>query len=105
MADHRSFVIGLDMGTGGARALAVDFGGRLVAESQADLAPEATVVDGPRVEQDPAAWTVVMGRALRRPDRPSLRPCQTGSDCRRCDVRYIPFARCQRSTTYTGSDV
>jgi len=66
MADERLVAVGLDVGTGGARAAAMDFSGNLVAEGQADLPPEATKVDGPRVEQDPDSWTAVAQSALRQ---------------------------------------
>ena len=57
--------VGLDLGTGGARAVALDFQGQLVAEGRADLPAGAARVDGPRVEQDPQAWTAVAEAALR----------------------------------------
>jgi len=56
--------IGLDVGTGGARALAVDFEGRLVGEGRASYRAGATTVSGPRVEQDPMAWRDATQRAL-----------------------------------------
>lgn len=57
--------VGLDLGTGGARAVAMDFQGQLVAEGRADLPADASRIDGPRVEQDPHAWTAVAEAALR----------------------------------------
>ena len=57
--------IGLDLGTGGARAVAMDFQGTLVAEGRADFPAAATRVNGPRVEQDPHAWTAAAEAALR----------------------------------------
>jgi len=57
--------VGLDLGTGGARAVAMDFQGRQVAEGRADLPAAAAHVDGSRVEQDPHAWTVAAEAALR----------------------------------------
>lgn len=57
--------IGLDLGTGGARAVAMDCQGQMVAEGREDLPPGASRVDGARVEQDPRAWTVAAETALR----------------------------------------
>ncbi len=57
--------IGLDVGTGGARAVAMNFRGQLLAEGRADLPPAAARVLGPRVEQDPLAWTAAAAAALR----------------------------------------
>lgn len=58
--------IGLDMGTGGARAMAVDLDGQVVAEGRAELPPDATRVDGPCIEQEPQAWTAACRSALRQ---------------------------------------
>jgi sugar (pentulose or hexulose) kinase len=66
MPDDDSYVIGLDMGTGGARAIAVDFQGRIVAETRANLSADATAVSGARVEQDPQGWTRAAQDALAR---------------------------------------
>jgi len=66
VTDEQLVAVGLDMGTSGARAVAMDFGGRLVAEGQANLSPEATMVEGPCVEQDPDAWTAVAESAFRQ---------------------------------------
>ncbi len=65
MTAHPSVVVGLDMGTGGARATAIDFAGEIVAAGSARLPAEATVVAGPCVEQDPQAWTTAAEVALR----------------------------------------
>jgi len=54
------------MGTGGARAMAVDLDGQVVAEGRAELPPEATRVDGLCIEQDPYAWTTASQSALRQ---------------------------------------
>jgi sugar (pentulose or hexulose) kinase len=62
--DH-TVAVGLDLGTGGARALAVNLSGGVVAGGRADFPADAHRVDGPRVEQDPAAWTRAAGGALR----------------------------------------
>jgi sugar (pentulose or hexulose) kinase len=63
VTDH-SLVIGLDLGTSGARALAMNFEGERVAEGRSSLSAEATRVAGDRVEQDPAAWSAVVCNAL-----------------------------------------
>ena len=60
-----SVVIGLDVGTGGARALAVDLTGRVPAAGRADFPPSASRAEGARVEQDPQAWTRAAAQALR----------------------------------------
>lgn len=57
--------MGLDLGTGGARAVAMNFRGDLVAEGRADFPAAAARVQGPRVEQDPLAWTAAAEAALR----------------------------------------
>ncbi|NOX55202.1 MAG: FGGY-family carbohydrate kinase [Planctomycetes bacterium] len=74
MAADRELAIGLDVGTGGARAVAVALDGTLVAEGRAPLPTEAMRVDGPRVEQDPQAWIRAaedaLGRMIERLPRP-----------------------------------
>lgn len=62
---ERLVAVGLDLGTGGARAIAIDLAGATVATGRAALPPEASRVDGPRVEQDPDAWTAAARSALR----------------------------------------
>ena len=57
-------VIGLDVGTGGARATAIDLDGEFLAEGTSRLPAEATTVDGPHVEQHPAAWSAAAQNAL-----------------------------------------
>ena len=52
-------------GTVGARALAVNLAGQLVAEGRSILPAEAMRVAGRRVEQDPLAWTSAVETALR----------------------------------------
>ena len=64
MPEDRLLAIGLDMGTGGARAVAVDLSGELVAGGRADLPAKAARVDGPCVVQDPQAWTQAARTAL-----------------------------------------
>ncbi|HID22816.1 MAG TPA: carbohydrate kinase [Planctomycetaceae bacterium] len=66
MSTARELAIGLDVGTGGARAVAVGLDGALVAEGRAPLPTGAARVDGPRVEQDPLAWTDAATQALRQ---------------------------------------
>lgn len=61
---RRPVVIGLDLGTGGARALAADFSGLVVASARADFASGVTRIDGPRIEQSPQAWTQAAREAL-----------------------------------------
>lgn len=58
--------IGLDLGTGGARAVALDLRGRLVAEGRSDFPAGATTVSGACIEQDPQAWTEAACSALRQ---------------------------------------
>ena len=57
--------MGVDLGTGGARAVAMDFQGRLVAEGRADFPAAASRVEGPCVQQDPLAWRATAEAALR----------------------------------------
>lgn len=66
MSNKQPIVIGLDMGTGGARAMAVDLTGRLIATGRADLPASASRTSGPCVEQDPHAWTAAAQTALRQ---------------------------------------
>lgn len=51
---------------GGARAVAVDLSGRVVAGGRADLPATAMRSEGLRCEQDPQAWTAAMDQALGR---------------------------------------
>jgi len=57
--------VGLDLGTGGARAVAMDFCGHMLAQARCKLPSTATVVSEARVQQDPHAWTDVALGALR----------------------------------------
>ncbi len=66
MSNRQPIVIGLDMGTGGARAMAVDLTGHVVATGRTDLPVTALRTSGPCVEQDPNAWTVAAQAALRQ---------------------------------------
>ena len=66
MPSTRCAVVGLDVGTSGARATAIDLDGGILAEGTARLAAAATTVDGPRVQQDPAAWITAAQEALRK---------------------------------------
>lgn len=63
---ERLLAIGLDLGTSGARAVALDLSGQWVASGRGDLPREACSVNGPRVEQDPEAWTTAAQSALRQ---------------------------------------
>lgn len=62
----KQIAIGLDLGTGGARAVAFDLSGELVGESQSPFPRGATHVDGPRVEQSPDCWTIAAQTALKQ---------------------------------------
>ena len=62
----KQIAIGLDLGTGGARAVAFSLSGELVGESQSPFPRGATHVDGPRVEQSPECWTVAAQAALKQ---------------------------------------
>jgi len=66
MIGGRAVVIGLDVGTGGARALAVDLSGQIVAAGRADYTPGSSLASGVVVEQEPAAWTRAAQSALRQ---------------------------------------
>jgi sugar (pentulose or hexulose) kinase len=64
MPATQPITIGLDMGTGGARAIAMTLDGRLVATGRAHLPDAARHTDGPIVEQDPHAWSTAAIAAL-----------------------------------------
>lgn len=66
MTERRAIAVGLDLGTSGARAVALDFSGHLIADGRAELPRAATIVEGPRVEQEPLAWTAAADSALRQ---------------------------------------
>ena len=66
MAHSPQLAVGLDVGTGGARAVAMDFDGHLVAEGRSDFPADATRVQGACVEQDPRVWTDAALAALRQ---------------------------------------
>jgi sugar (pentulose or hexulose) kinase len=65
MTHDTEVVVGLDMGTGGARAIAMNLSGDIRAEGSARLPANATTVAGPCVEQNPLAWSSVAQQALR----------------------------------------
>src|SRR5438046_9805086 len=58
-------VLGIDVGTGGSRAVLVDEGGRLVAAASAEHADFRSTSTG-WAEQDPADWWRACGEAVRR---------------------------------------
>lgn len=64
MSVRQRAVVGLDLGTSGARATAVGYDGSVLAEGTARLAAEANRVVGPCVEQDPQAWSQAACTAL-----------------------------------------
>jgi sugar (pentulose or hexulose) kinase len=66
MTGYSGLAIGLDMGTGGARAVAMDLDGRMVAEARSDFPADATKVRGACVEQAPRVWTAAAQAALRQ---------------------------------------
>jgi sugar (pentulose or hexulose) kinase len=66
MATNSEVAVGLDVGTSGARAVAVGFDGRIVAGGRAELPDEATHREGPIVEQEPQAWIAAARAALRK---------------------------------------
>lgn len=63
-ANDDAVAVGLDLGTGGARAVAVSLTGQRVAAARSDFPPPATRVAGVTVEQDPRAWSTAAGQAL-----------------------------------------
>ncbi len=64
MAEGKQVVVGLDLGTSGARAVAVDPSGRVVAEGAADLpAPKQALPPG-WFEQEPEEWWAAARTAL-----------------------------------------
>ena len=66
MKSNELLAIGLDMGTGGARAVALTLDGNLVAQARSSLPNHATTIRGPLVEQDPTAWQAAVENALGR---------------------------------------
>jgi len=65
MAADETVFVGVDMGTGGVRALAADSEGRVVAGAQEPLAAAGVAAAGTH-EQAPEAWRDAMTRALRK---------------------------------------
>jgi len=61
------FVLGIDIGTSGVRAAAVDAAGVVLGIGRATLPP--TRITGNRREQDPEAWWRALGMALRQLER------------------------------------
>ncbi len=66
MSNTPLIAIGLDIGTGGARAVAMELDGQLLAETRSELPATATRIQGPCVEQDPHAWTTAAQATLRQ---------------------------------------
>ncbi len=64
--NKRQAVIGIDVGTGGVRALAMDIAGQELAASQSRFPPDTTRVSGPCVEQDSSIWWQATESALRQ---------------------------------------
>jgi len=58
------WAVGLDVGTGGVRALALDLTGRVVAAGRAEFPAESKRSEGVFAEQDPHAWTKAAQAAL-----------------------------------------
>ena len=64
MENENLLAVGLDVGTGGVRALALDLTGQVAAAGRAEFPPESKRCDGALVEQDPHAWTAAAQAAL-----------------------------------------
>ena len=65
MEPDKFWAVGLDVGTGGVRALALDLTGRGVAAGRAEFPAESKRSQGVLAEQDPQAWTAAAQAALR----------------------------------------
>ncbi|MBI4581645.1 MAG: FGGY-family carbohydrate kinase [Planctomycetes bacterium] len=65
MSSDGLIAVGVDLGTGGARALALDLDGRVVATGRAELPAGAVRAEGVRCEQEPRTWTDAVNGALR----------------------------------------
>lgn len=66
MENENLLSVGLDVGTGGVRALAMDLSGQVAAAGRAEFPAESRRCASVRVEQDPQAWTVAAQSALRQ---------------------------------------
>jgi sugar (pentulose or hexulose) kinase len=64
-ATSRAAYLGVDIGTSGCRAMAIDAAGQTLAETSVDL-PRAVQSDDGRVEQDPKIWWRALITVLRR---------------------------------------
>ncbi len=62
--DEQLLAVGLDAGTRGVRALAIDLTGRVVATGRADFPAHSQRSEGVLAEQDPRAWTTAAQTAL-----------------------------------------
>jgi D-ribulokinase len=63
--DKQLLAVGVDIGTGGVRALAIDLTGRIVAAGRANLPAFGKRIEGVLAEQDPQAWTIASQTALK----------------------------------------
>ncbi len=64
MTGHQA-AVGVDVGTGGVRAMALDLRGAVLASAEVKFPSGTTVVSGACVEQNPQAWTAATQSALR----------------------------------------
>ncbi|HWK46962.1 MAG TPA: FGGY-family carbohydrate kinase [Stellaceae bacterium] len=73
----RPLFVGIDAGTSGVRAIAIDEAGRIAAQGSAPLPPSRR--SGPAIEQDPADWwralTTSIGQMIERAGRAEIAAC------------------------------
>lgn len=66
MLDDPALFLGIDVGTGGVRAMAVTHSGAVAAEASVPLDPASVAIDAGRHEQSADAWWAAVSRACRR---------------------------------------
>ena len=65
MSERTAAVLGLDLGTGGARAVVASLDGEVLARGGRSLPPDAVYREGERHEQDARAWWHAAREAVR----------------------------------------
>ena len=102
---ERLVAIGLDAGTGGVRALAIDLTGRVVAAGRADFPADSNRSEGVFAEQDPQAWTAAAQAALRSMAASAAGRQQDRRHRGRRHLRHLPAGRCREPPPGAGNHV